>query len=130
MKIQSAEAATSKAPKSQRKTVVAARFLDSEMRYVNAAVQASGGSPSNWLRERALSQDHTPVPRQEQPTTMVLLEELAELRSLVINLFRAALPPEVVANTMAHAKSSKHERASEVLCTFQSKLKVLSLKAS
>lgn len=101
-----------------RVETLATRLSSAEMRTVEAAAEATGITRSEWLRDAALAYLNRPSQTPSISFESTLLAEIMGLRSLVLNLFPAAIPGFAVGSVrqiMAYADSVKHGEAAKIL---------------
>lgn len=79
--------------------LLSVRLNAAEMSSVNRASEQAGVSRSEWLRG-LISEAIGRTPKMDRPDTVVLLEEIGVLRSLLLNLFPATFPALPVSNIL------------------------------
>ena len=101
------------------------RLTPEELKEVEAAAERAGKNPSEWVREAVL---RAARPSESAPTEL-LLEELAALRYIVLNVFDATaqaaeknqpLAPGSVGRIRDAAESRKRAAAKKLLEEFRS----------
>jgi hypothetical protein len=92
------------------------RLTPEELREVETAAVRDGKKPAEWVREAVL---RAARPSPEAPTEL-LLEELAALRYIVLNVFEATAQAGSVARIGEAADNRKRARAQKLLAEFRS----------
>ena len=97
---------------------IATRLSDSEMRAVDAAVQAAGTNRARWLRTAVLSHLGQPDPTCSPSLDSTILQETMGVRYLVLNLFARTSPElslETLHDVMGIADRGKQAAAARTL---------------
>ena len=101
-----------------RPEIVSTRLSPSEMRAVDAAVDAAGTTRSTWLREAVLSHLGRPEPTPHPSLDLTILQETMGIRYLILNFFARVSPGlgrQAFHDVMAIADEGKSAAAARVL---------------
>lgn len=109
-------ASPARAPEAFRAKSIATRLTEAEFAEVEAAAANAGKKCAEWLRDAALVQARG---TQKQKTDPILLAELMNVRTLMLNLFAAGskgpISDESLRKMSAYAESIKQQKADELL---------------
>jgi hypothetical protein len=101
-----------------RTASVAVRLSPAECLAITEALQMTGLSRGEWLRAAIAHHLRSSAPRVNPSLDIVLLEEIRELRSLVINLVPSLVPgypSEILDKILSNAREIKRSEAQNIL---------------
>jgi len=108
-------------PKSPRTEILTFRLTLAEMKSVAAISAAAGKARSEWARDLVLEHSEIPPDPKGQPVDLMLLEQLMELRLILLYLLQTAnptYPAEAFKRVIGYTKSAKVADAAEIVRVF------------